>query len=188
MVSGCSGENKLKDSILNKKPVFSLKIHGFGTRYRILINNIKVYEEKNDASQVTTSIPLNHWMKAGGNSLKLLVYPNNEDAPINEKSEVNAELYVANDEIDEKYRIGGFNFKGLGHIPELDLLEYRLETDVFKHDDEGELLLDHMNMNKYLLSQIIYHSGHFLRAMMLLMDMNYQMKSFGNCQLNCVII
>jgi hypothetical protein len=146
---GCSGETKLTNSILNKKPVFTMKIHGFGTRYRIYINNIKVYEETSGASQVTTSIPLNHWMKAGENSLKLLVYPNNEDAPINEKSEVNAEIYVHNDEMEEhQYRIGGFNFKGLGRIHESALKGYHLETELFKQDYEGELIAHEVSVAK----------------------------------------
>ena len=126
MASGCSGENKLNDSILNKKPVFTMKIHGFGTRYRIYVNGVAVYKEKSSASQVTTSIPLNHWMRAGENNLKLVVYPNKKGTLINEKSEVNAELYVHNDEMDEQqYRIGGFNFKGLAHVTETALEGYR---------------------------------------------------------------
>jgi hypothetical protein len=149
MALGCSGETKLTNSMLNKKPVFTMKIHGFGTRYRIYINDIKVYEEKNGASQATTSLPLNHWMRAGENSLKLAIYPNNEDAPINEKSEVNAEIYVHNDEMEEQqYRIGGFNFKGVGRIQESALEGYRLETELFKHDDEGELIAHDVSVKK----------------------------------------
>lgn len=141
MALGCSGETKLTNSILNKKPVFTMKIHGFGTRYRIHINGVEVYRENSSASQVTTSIPLNHWMRAGENSLKLIVLPSKKNTPINEKSEVSAELYVHNDEMEEQqYRIGGFNFKGLGHIRESDLLEYRLEAELFKRDDEGEVI------------------------------------------------
>ena len=146
---GCSGEIKLRDSILNNKPVFTMKIHGFGTRYRIYINGVAVYKEKSSASQVTTSIPLNHWMRSGENNLKLVVYPSKKGTPINEKSEVNAEIYVHNDEMeDQQYRIGGFNFKGLGHIPESDLLGYRLDTELFKHDEEGELIAKNVEITE----------------------------------------
>jgi hypothetical protein len=149
MASGCSGENKLNDSILNKKPVFTLKIHGFGTRYRVSVNGIEVYRENSSASQVTTSIPLNHWMRSGENIIKLVVLPSKKNTPINEKSEVNAELYVHNDEMEEQqYRIGGFNFKGLGHINETALEEYRLETELFTHDDEGELITHEVSIAK----------------------------------------
>ncbi len=139
-LAGCPGETKLTDSILNKKPVFTMKIHGFGTRYRVYVNGVVMYKEKSSASQVTTSIPLNHWMKSGENELKIVVYPSKKGTPINEKSEVNAELYVHNDEMEQQYRLGGFNFKGLGHIAESDLLEYRLETELFKHNEDGELI------------------------------------------------
>jgi hypothetical protein len=149
MALGCSGETKLTNSILNKKPVFTMKIHGFGTRYRVYVNGVAVYKEKSSASQVTTSIPLNHWMRAGENELKLVVYPSKKSAPINEKSEVNAEIYVHDDEVEEQqYRLGGFNFKGLGHIPESDLLEYRLETEFFKHDNEGELIAQNVEITE----------------------------------------
>jgi hypothetical protein len=148
MALGCSEETKLKNSILYKKPVFTMKIHGFGTRYRVHVNGVEVYRENSSAGQVTTSIPLNHWMRAGENSLKLIVLPSQKNTPINEKSEVNAELYVHNDEADEQYRIGGFNFKGLGHVPESDLLEYRLETELFKHDEEGEVIAQYVEIEE----------------------------------------
>ena len=126
-----------------------MKIHGFGTLYHIYVNDIEVYQEASVTSQVTTSIPLNHWMKEGENSIKLLVFPTVENAPINEKSEVNAELYVHNDEEDEQeYRIGGFNFKGLGGISESSLEGYRLETELFKHDDEGALVAHEVSVMK----------------------------------------
>lgn len=138
---GCSGETKLTDSILNKKPVFKLMIHSVGTRYEIILNGVMVYDDDSGAGQITTSLPINHWIRSGENSLKLVVYPDNEGTSINKKSEVNAEIYVHNDDIEEQqYRIGGFNFKGLGHIPESDLLGYRLDTELFTHDDEGEVI------------------------------------------------
>ena len=149
MELGCSGETKLTHSILNKKPVFTMKIHGFGTRYRIYVNGVAMYKEKSSASQVTTSIPINHWMREGENELKLVVYPSKKGTPINEKSEVNAEIYVHNDDMEEwQYRIGGFNFKGLGHIPESALLGYRLETELFKHDDEGEVIVQDVEITE----------------------------------------
>ena len=148
MALGCSGENKLTNSILNKKPVFTMKIHGFGTRYRVYVNGIEVYRENSSASQVTTSIPLNQWMRAGENSLKLIVLPSKKNTPINVKSEVNAELYVHNDEEEKQYRLGGFNFKGLGDIPESELLGYRLETELFRRDNEGELIAQGVEITK----------------------------------------
>jgi hypothetical protein len=141
MALGCSGETKLTNSILNKKPVFKLMIHSVGTRYDVLLNGVMIYDDASGNGQITTSLPINHWMRSGENSLELVLYPDDEGIPINEKSEVNAEIYVHNDEIEEQqYRIGGFNFKGLGHIRESDLLEYRLEAELFKRDDEGEVI------------------------------------------------
>ena len=146
---GCSGETKLADSILNKKPVFKLMIHSVGTRYEILLNGVMVHDDDSGAGQITTSLPINHWMRSGENSLELVVYPDDEGIPINEKSEVNAEIYVHNDDVEEQqYRIGGFNFKGLGHIPESDLLEYRLDAELFTHDDEGEVIAQEVEITE----------------------------------------
>jgi hypothetical protein len=144
---GCSGDTKLTNSILNKKPVFKLMIHSVGTRYDVLLNGVMIYDDATGNGQITTSLPINHWMRSGENSLKLVIYPDDEGIPINEKSEVNAEIYVHNDEMEEQqYLIGGFNFKGLGHIPEYDLLEYRLETELFKHDAEGEVIAQNVEI------------------------------------------
>ncbi len=144
---GCSGETKLTNSILNKKPVFNLMIHSVGTRYDVLLNGVMVYDDASGNGQVTTSLPINHWMRSGKNSLKLVIYPDDEGIPINEKSEVNAEIYVHNDEMEEQqYRIGGFNFKGVGHIQDADLLGYRLETELFKHDDDGEVIAQNVEI------------------------------------------
>ena len=138
---GCSGETKLTDSILNKKPVFKLLIHSVGTRYDVLLNGVMIYDDASGNGQITTSLPINHWMRSGENSLELVVYPDDEGIPINVKSEVNAEIYVYNDDVEEQqYRIGGFNFKGLGHISDEKLLGYRLDSETFKYDDEGEII------------------------------------------------
>jgi len=148
-LAGCSGETKLTNSILNKKPVFKLMIHSVGTRYEVLINGVMVHDDDSGGGQITTSLPINHWMRSGENSLKLVVYPDDEGIPINEKSEVNAEIYVYNDDVEEQqYRIGGFNFKGVGHIPEPKLLGYRLDAELFKHDDEGEVIAQEVEITE----------------------------------------
>jgi hypothetical protein len=149
MLFGCTGETKLTNSILNKKPVFTMKVHSFGTRYRVYINGVMVYKDSEGRGQITTSFPLNHWMKSGENTLALEVYPDDEGTPINEKSEVNAEIYVHNDEMEkQQYRIGGFNFKGLGHIPESGLLGYRLNTELFKQDEEGTVIAQEVEITE----------------------------------------
>jgi hypothetical protein len=84
MALGCSEETKLTNSILNKKPVFTMQIHGFGTRYCLHVNGVEVYRENSSVDQVTTSIPLKHWMRAGENSLKLIVLPSKKNTSINE--------------------------------------------------------------------------------------------------------
>jgi len=126
----------MKSSILNEKPVFELKIHSFGTRYDILVNGIVVHEDEGDG-QVTFKSPINLWVKSGENKFELLVYPDDENLPINEQSKVNVELYVRNLNEKEEYRIGGFVFKGIGHLDKASYEGYQLNPETFERDDEG---------------------------------------------------
>jgi hypothetical protein len=127
----------MTNSILNEKPVFELKIYSFGTRYEILVNGITAHVDDEGEGQVTLKLPVNHWMKSGQNTLELSVYPDAEGTSINEESKVNVELYVRNAGEKEGYRIGGFAFKGIGHLDKTSYEGYRLNPETFERNDEG---------------------------------------------------
>ncbi|MBL4797039.1 MAG: hypothetical protein JKY50_06475 [Oleispira sp.] len=127
----------MNNSILNDKPVFELKIHGFGTRYDILVNGILAYEQRSSRGQVTLKVPINLWMRSGENTLELVVYPKKKGTPISEESEIKAALYVRNAHEEEEYRIGGFVFKGIGHLDKASYEGYRLNPEKFERDNEG---------------------------------------------------
>ncbi len=147
-ILGCSGDETVKtssstnNSILNEKPVFNLTIHSIGTRYDVLLNGITVYADDNGGGQVNTTLPINHWMRSGENSLELVVFPDEEGAPINEGSTVDVELFVSNDGLeDNQYRLGAFNFSGVGHLNQSSLDGYKLETVHFKNNTDGEVVV-----------------------------------------------
>jgi hypothetical protein len=137
ILTSCSKDQGMANSILNEKPVFELKIHSFGTRYDILVNGITAHIDHDGDGQITLKLPVNHWMKSGGNTLELVVYPDAEGTPINEQSKVNVELYVRNAGEKEGFRIGGFAFKGIGHLDKTSYEGYRLNPETFERTDEG---------------------------------------------------
>ncbi|MBL4797038.1 MAG: hypothetical protein JKY50_06470 [Oleispira sp.] len=127
----------MNNSILNEKPVFELKIHAFGTRYDLLVNGILAYKQKSSRGQVTLQLPINHWMRSGENTLELIVYPKKKGTPISEESEIKAALYVRNANEKEEHRIGGFVFKGIGHLDKASYEGYRLNPETFERNDDG---------------------------------------------------
>jgi hypothetical protein len=131
----------MNNSILNDKPVFELKIHGFGTRYDILINGILAYEQRSSRGQVTLNVPINLWMRSGENTLELVVYPKKKGTLISEESEIKAALYIRNANEEEEYRIGGFEFKGIGHLNKASYEGYRLNPETFERNDEGIIVV-----------------------------------------------
>jgi hypothetical protein len=136
ILTSCSKDRGVSNSILNEKPVFELKLQSLDTRYRILVNGVLSHHDNGDG-QVTMTTPINHWMRSGENTLELIVYPDAEGTPINERSKIKADLYVRNAGEKEGYRIGGFAFAGIGHLDKTLYEGYRLNPETFERDDEG---------------------------------------------------
>jgi hypothetical protein len=141
ILTSCSKDQGVTNSILNEKPVFELKLHSFGTRYEVLINGIVAYDNSSSRGQITMKLPVNHWMRSGKNTLELIVYPSKKGAPIGEQSEIKSELYVRNSGAKEEYRIGGFIFNGIGHLDKAAYEGYRLHSETFKLNEEGIIVV-----------------------------------------------
>ncbi len=156
ILTSCSKDQGMKNSILNDKPVFELKIHSFGTRYEILVNGISTHIDNEGDGQTTLKLPTNHWMKSGGNTLELVVYPDAEGTPINEQSEINVELYVSNDDDEQEYRIGGFEFKGIGHLNKASYEGYRLNPETFERNDEGIIVVSDVTAAQDIIFEGVY--------------------------------
>ncbi|TYK65424.1 hypothetical protein [Colwellia echini] len=81
-------------TILQKQPVFDLKIEGLGAMYFIELNGVRVLKQYNAEGKISTRIPVNHYMRSGSNTLKILTWSGDE-YPINEHAYVNLELIVS---------------------------------------------------------------------------------------------
>lgn len=156
ILTSCSKDQGMTNSILNEKPVFELRIHSFGTRYDILVNGIMAHDDGNGQSQITMKLPINHWMRSGKNTLELIVYPDNEGISIVEQSEIKAELYVHNTGETEEHRVGGFVFKGISHLDKASYEGYRLNPETFKRNDEGIIVVSDVTETKDTIFDGVY--------------------------------
>lgn len=81
-------------SILDRQPIFELRLQSFGTSFFLEMNGISMLKEYDDFAQIETTVPVNQWVRSGRNILGLYVLPKEEGARINPSSHVNAELWV----------------------------------------------------------------------------------------------
>ena len=120
LLSGCDNRNaidqeKFTMSILNQKPVFTIDLHGAGTRFRLYVNGVLVERLGHSEGQSTYEIPVNHWMRSGKNTLELIVYPNKKGEDIQPNSIVKALLQVRNSGEQENHTLGGLVFSGTNY-------------------------------------------------------------------------
>jgi len=88
-----SAEGK-KMSILQKQPVFSVKINTFGVKYILKINGITLLRETSSDGQLTTTLPVNHWMKSGDNTMEVEIRPPAKGALYNPSAKLEFELLI----------------------------------------------------------------------------------------------
>ncbi len=100
-------------SILYKKPVFQLKVEVFGTTHYIKVNGMTVLFDIGEEGQTSVTLPVNHWMRSGENSLGINVYPSKRGEALNPSSYVRLELTVHDlSEPDKVYTIATLHFSG----------------------------------------------------------------------------
>jgi len=81
-------------SILQREPVFTLEVDAANTRYFIYINGVSVHKEFSNNGQLTTVLPVNHWMHPAENSVSVEIIPPSSGAPINPSARVKLGLRV----------------------------------------------------------------------------------------------
>lgn len=170
LLLGCSGDSAVTNqmdsrinSILSDSPVFTLMIQTLGTRYDIILNGVMVYDDDSGSGQISTSVPVNHWMRSGENTLKLVVYPDDEGAPINDGASIEVDLLVHNDGADDlQYRIGGYKFSGKEHISKSASSGYKLDAEKFKVDDNGGIIISDVLIKTDTLFDGVYEFSRTL--------------------------
>lgn len=85
-------------SILHKKPVFSIKINTSAVRYILKINGITLLRESSSDGQLTTTLPVNHWMKSGDNSMEVEIRPHVKGETYNPNANLEFELLISENE------------------------------------------------------------------------------------------
>ncbi len=100
-------------SILQKKPVFELKVDVFGTTHYINVNGVTVIFDVGEDGQTSVVLPVNHWMRSGENIISIDVFPSKQGATLNPNSYVRLALTVHDlSEPDKVYTIATLNFSG----------------------------------------------------------------------------
>ncbi len=114
-------------SILKNKPVFSLKLEGFGVQYVVLLNGVLLYQQNNSGGQMNTSFPVNHYMHPVNNNIALVVWPDEDEAPISPHARVKIQLQVSShNNTDSEHTVASINYQnklmpGLNSISESSL-------------------------------------------------------------------
>jgi len=80
-------------SLLQRQPVFSLKIEGFGSLYFITVNGVTVFRQYRSGADVNTTLPINHYMRSGDNEIRISTWSGN-DNPITPHARVKVNLMV----------------------------------------------------------------------------------------------
>ncbi len=105
-------EGKPIMSILQDKPVFELKLEGFGSQYVIYINGVSAHKQYNSGGQINTKLPINHWMRSGKNNISIITWSDEKGTPINPHARINIQLVVSSHNAPEKeYSIASVNFQ-----------------------------------------------------------------------------
>lgn len=100
-------------SILQKQPVFSVKINTFGVKYILKINGIILLRETSSDGQLTTTLPVNHWMKSGDNTMEVEIRPPAKGELYNPNAKLEFELLINENATPQKiYSIANILISG----------------------------------------------------------------------------
>lgn len=109
-IYSCAEPNSM--TILQDKPVFTLKLEASNTSHFVRLNGVAIHIEFSDQGQISTVLPINHWMKSGENTLGVDILPSGQGEPINPNAKVKLELQVRNHGQDEVYTVANLEFEG----------------------------------------------------------------------------
>lgn len=102
-------------SFLSKKPVFKVKVNTFGVKYNLEVNGVAVLQEFSADSQLTTTLPVNHFFHPEKNMLGVSILPEKPGADFNPNSYFELDLVVSEHDGDEMAVIRVLDFNGSGH-------------------------------------------------------------------------
>ena len=102
-----------KMNILKNKPVYRLAIKAFGTQYFVQVNGVTIHQEHFSGGQLSTVLPINHWMRSGENTIGIYILPAKPGEAINPSASVAITLMVKDkDKPDIEHSIADITFSG----------------------------------------------------------------------------
>ena len=115
--SGLNANNivaqEIKMNILKSKPVYQLSVKAFGTKYFVQLNGVIIHQELFSGGQLSTALPVNHWMRSGMNTIGIYVFPENPGDEININASVTITLMVSDkDNPNIQYSVANISFSG----------------------------------------------------------------------------
>ncbi len=106
---------KMNANMLKNKPIFDIKVESFGVSFYLKVNGVSIMKEMDSFGQISTTLPVNHWMTPGENSIGIIVFPDEEGEKINPNSYVKMELWVQSlGGAAAGHMIASINFSGAG--------------------------------------------------------------------------
>lgn len=85
-------------SILENKPLFNLSLEASNARYFIYVNGIVVHKEYFSDGQISTVLPINHWMHPSENTIAIEVMPE-RDGSVRKGAKLKIDLQVQSDAV-----------------------------------------------------------------------------------------
>jgi len=100
------------ESMLTKKPYFTLRIETKNTKYLAKINGVVVFDDNRNGYMLNAELPVNYYMKTGENTISLNIFPKTGNEY--ESENISLSLYVNQDEAEEseKKLISNITFNG----------------------------------------------------------------------------
>jgi len=97
-------------SLLQRQPVFSLKVEGYGSLYFVSVNGVTVFRQFNAEADVNTTVPINHYMRSGDNDIRVSIWSGSE-SPITPHARIKVDLMV-NDYLspDDSYVVANIDY------------------------------------------------------------------------------
>ncbi len=100
-------------NILKNKPVYQLSIKAFGAKYFIEVNGKTVFQELFSDGKIITTVPINHWMRSGANTIGIYVFPENPEGKIRPNASAAITLIVSDkDKPDIEQSVTNIVFSG----------------------------------------------------------------------------
>lgn len=117
--SGCTkaqSKEKMKGktmSILQKKPVYTLRVETFGVSHYINVNDCTVIFDADDEGQSAVVVPINHWMRSGENTISYDLFPPEPGKPFKPGGYVRITLMVHElSDPEKEYTVATLHFSG----------------------------------------------------------------------------